>query len=199
MEIFSQLIGVLARVPACIPFLVLPASALALSVCLALAGARRAYAPAACGIAALGFALVAARGDVSAALVYLGASAALFSLFALFLLLPRVVRKRGETREERIYKKFRADLEAPPDVLPPKVCCYGEAATAEESGMRLSYVTSLMNKLKGCKLTPADRLELEAIGRSVEGCRGRALTGEELASLNDRLAAVLKLTAKYKL
>ena len=33
----------------------------------------------------------------------------------------------------------------------------------------------------------------------MDACRGKALTGEELSSLNDCLAAVLKLTAKYKL
>lgn len=200
MEIYLRLIELLSRVPAWIPLIVFPVAALGASLCLALFGGRRFYIPAACAIAACGFALIAAKGELTAAFVYIGAAAVLFVLFSLCFLLPRVRRKRGESRGERIYKKFHEEAERPAaDALPPKVCCFEEPATAEESGMRLVYVTSLINRLKGCKLTPADRLELEALGRSVDGCRGRSLTGEELASLNDCLAAVLKLTAKYKL
>lgn len=200
MEIFLQWIEAFSRVPDAIPFIAVPALALISAIVFALAGLRRAYAPAAGGLYALGIAFVAAKGTVAAAIFYAGVYGVAFLLFACLLFLPHIRKKKGESREERIYRKFREELDAPPaDALPPKVCCYEEPQSAEESGMRLSYATSLMAKLKACKLTPADRLELEALGRSIDACRGKPLTGEELSSLNDRLAGVLKLTAKYKL
>ncbi len=200
MEVFSELVFYLSRTPEWVYLIALPACALVLAIVFALCGLRKIYPFAAAGLALLGAALAAAK-NAAFGLVYCGISCALYLLFALFLLLPAVKKKKRESREERVYRKFHTQLETPsaaPD-LPPKVCCYEEPSTAEESGMRLSYVTTLIAKLKNCKLVPSDRLELEALGHSVDACRGRALTGEELSSLNDCLAAVLKLTAKYKL
>ncbi len=200
MEIFWEFFLLLSRTPEWVYFILLPAIALIFSIAFALCGMRKIYPFAAVGLALLGSSFAAAK-SAGFGLVYGGLFGALYAVFALFLLLPAVKRKRRESREERVYRKFRVDLEepsAPPD-LPPKVCCYEQPATAEESGMRLSYAASLIAKLKSCKLVPADRLELEALSRSVDGCRGKALSKEELSSLNDCLAAVLKLTAKYKL
>ena len=200
MEVFSELVSYLSRTPEWVYLIVLPACALVSAAALALCGLRKVYPFAAAGLAVLGASLAAAK-DAAFGLVYCGISCALYFLFALFLLLPAVKKMKKESREERVYRKFHTELETPPETpdLPPKVCCYEEPSTAEESGMQLSYVTTLIGKLKSCKLIPSDRLELEALGHSVDACRGRALTGEELSSLNDCLAAVLKLTAKYKL
>ena len=60
-------------------------------------------------------------------------------------------------------------------------------------------MTALLAKLKKEKLSPADRLEIEALTRTVEGYRGKSLSEKELHLVNDCLATVLKLTAKYKL
>ena len=200
MEIFSTLVSSLSRTPEWVYLGVLPACALVSAVTFALCGLRKIYPFVAAGLSILGASLAATK-EAAFGFVYCGISATLYLFFALFLLLPAVKRKKKESREERVYRKFHAELETPPEApdLPPKVCCYEEPATAEESGMRLSYVTTLIGKLKNCKLVPSDRLELEALGHSVDACRGRALTGEELSSLNDCLASVLKLTAKYKL
>lgn len=199
MEAFSALIFFLSNTPEWVYLILLPACALVSAAVLALCGLRKIYPFAAAGLALLGASLAAAK-DAAFGFVYCGLACAVYLLFALLLFLPAVKRKK-ESREERVYRKFHTELETPPvqPDLPPKVCCYEEPATAEESGMRLSYVTTLIAKLKNCKLVPSDRLELEALGHSVDACRGRALTGEELSSLNDCLASVLKLTAKYKL
>ncbi len=201
MDTFSKFLSCLAAVPAWVPFVLLPLAVSVLAVLFARLGARRLYPVFAFGFCGLGGALVASFGGATAAAVYCGLSAAFYALCSLFLLLPPAKKKKRESREERIYRKFRVETEPapPPDSLPPKICCYEEPATAEESGMRLAYALSLIAKLKGCKLTPADRLELEALGHALDGCRGKLLAPGELSGLNDTLAAVLKLTAKYKL
>ena len=56
-----------------------------------------------------------------------------------------------------------------------------------------------MGSLRGRELAPADRLELDAVVRTLEDCRGRALTAAEQRTLNDCLSSVLKLSAKYSL
>lgn len=113
-------------------------------------------------------------------------------------LLPK--RKR-ESRDERLYGRFREELEGPmPESkpVPPKVCCFEETGeTAEARGMQLSHVIALLEKLKKEKLTPADRLEVEMLSRSVEGARTRPLTDRQTDDLNDSLSAILRLVAKY--
>lgn len=115
-------------------------------------------------------------------------------------LLPK--RERRESRDERLYGRFREELEEPmPErkPLPPKVCCFEETGgeTAEERGMKLSHVITLLEKLKKEKLTPADRLEVETLSRSVTGAQTRPLTDRQTDDLNDSLSAVLRLVAKY--
>ena len=57
----------------------------------------------------------------------------------------------------------------------------------------------LIGSLREKELTPADRLELDAVVRTLEDCRGKALTAAEQRTLNDCLSSVLKLSAKYSL
>lgn len=117
---------------------------------------------------------------------------------------PIARRKSGKkkSREERVYEKFRADLEEPrKQSAPPKVCCFEEppARPAADSGMQLSHVSALLQKLKREKLSPADRLETDLIAQEVESCAEKPLTPDALERLNDLLATVLRLTAKYRL
>ena len=59
--------------------------------------------------------------------------------------------------------------------------------------------TSILSSGASGRKTPADRLELDAVVRTLEDCRGRALTAAEQRTLNDCLSSVLKLSAKYSL
>ena len=63
----------------------------------------------------------------------------------------------------------------------------------------LTYALSLLGKLRQGELSATDRLEADMLGRTLSVMQGRLLTVEEKNTLNDCLASVLKLTAKYKL
>ena len=80
---------------------------------------------------------------------------------------------------------------------PVKECCFD--AQVQEEAPELAHATALLGKLQKCKLSSADRLEADALARTLSALKGRALTLDEQNTLNDCLASVLKLTAKYKL
>ena len=202
MELFEELIGALARCPAWVPLIALPAATVAAALLFTLLGGRRAYPFIAAALGAAGFALMCCMGELSRAFVYLGLFAALAALCRLLFFFPRPRRRKGSTREERIYERFRGEpLNAglPRAAEPAKVCCFEQPPAQEAEPPELSHALALLEKLRKQKLTAADRLETDVLGRSVRALRGRALTEAEKNTLNDCLASVLKLTAKYQL
>ena len=204
MKGFTDFIALLGGMPVWVSLIVCPAAVVAAAVLFTLFGGRKAYPALAVAIGGAGIALVSTKFSAGETLAYFGLFSALSALLSLLFLFPtvkRAAKRKGESREERIYRKFHEELrEDIPAQLPPKVNCFEEApAPAEESGMRLSYVTTLIGKLTKCRLTPADRLEVDVLDRSVSAYRGKALSESELSTLNDCLASVLKLTAKYQL
>lgn len=211
METFLQLIESIGTgVPDWLPLIFLPCALITVAVIMTVLGGRKLYKYFAASIGGVGFFLLVCIGGVREAFVYLGLYVVLAVLLRLlfFIPLPRTYRKSGRgEREEKIYRKFREALseqvteESGRNVLPAG-CAFEEevpALTAEESGMRFQHVTELLAKLKKEELSAADRLETDALARSVEAFRNKALTEEEMCVLNDCLAAVLKLTAKYQL
>ena len=116
-----------------------------------------------------------------------------FPLTRLLFFIP-FPQKKKKDRDEDIYAAFHAPLdeeellEEAPLVM-----------SAEEGELQLAHVDSLIGSLREKELTPADRLELDAVVRTLEDCRGRALTAAEQRTLNDCLSSVLKLSAKYSL
>ena len=184
-----------------IPVLLVPAA-----IILALMGGRRLYQWIAAVVGILGFSLVCARGNLANAFLYLGLYALVAGIFALLLLIPSVKARKGKKSEDRLYEKFHVELrEKPfgsPPQKPPKVCCFEEEGTAsvEESGLRLEHVGEMLRRLRAAqKLSPTDRLETDALARTLDGFREKRLTPAELNTLNDCLSTVLKLTAKYQL
>ena len=161
-------------------------------------------------LGAAGFLFAFAKNS-ALAFIYLGLFAVLTSLLSLLFLIPapkkREKGKRGQSREEKIYAKFHEELSEKPykprSAMPPKVCCFGGeeegGATARECGMSFSYADSLLEKLRAKNLNAGDRLEAEEILRRLDCYRNKPLNEEERESLNDCLASVLKLTAKYQL
>ena len=103
-------------------------------------------------------------------------------------------QKKKKDRDEDIYAAFHAPLdEGELSEDAPLVM------SAEEGELQLAHVDSLIGSLREKELAPADRLELDAVARTLEDCRGRALTAAEQRTLNDCLSSVLKLSAKYSL
>lgn len=206
MELFLKFIELTGTyVPDWVALIVCPALVGLVAVLLTVFGGRRAYVPCAVALGCAGFFLLCCKNDLTAAFAYLALFSALAGIFALLFLIPCPFRKRvsreekRRARDEAIYEKFHEDLTAPAEE--GESAKEGETpfATAEECGTCLSHVTTLLAKLKKEKLSPADRLETEALTRTVEGFRGKALSEKDLRLMNDCLAAVLKLTAKYKL
>lgn len=204
MEIFLGILDAFAAVPLWIPFLLLPSLFLLYVAAAVLVGGRGAYPYVAAAGCALSFLLLAARGTTAAC-----ADCCLFALYAAalrpLLLIPKpdFSALKRVRREERIYRKFRDPLGSPgTEKTPPKVCKFEEEVSVgspEACGMRLSHAEEMLAKLKKAPLTAADRLEVDTLSRTVASCRGRSLTEDALRLLNDCLASVLKLLAKYKL
>ena len=205
MEIFRQVLEVFAAVPAWVPLILCPALTVASAVAFAVFGGRRAYPVLAGILGAAGVAIMSAAATVGETLCY----AALFSLIScaagLLLLLPKHAKKlRRTSRDERIYQRFRAELSNAPaqasaqPASPAKVCCFEEETPVQEAP-ELSYALSLLDKLRREELAATDRLEADMLGKTLLAMRGRLLTMDEKNTLNDCLASVLKLTAKYKL
>lgn len=202
MELFEGIIDALALLPYWVVFLP-PALLILAAVPLVLFERRKLYTWCAALLGSVGFVLCI--GNLQAAFCFLAMYVALALLLLPLFRLRGMKLKKRESREARIYRKFHKELEGP--VLPerrsgnpPKVCCFEpEPVLPEESGMELGHVIKLLEKLRREKLSSADRLEVDILSRTVDGCKGRALTPSQLDSLNDCLASVLRLTAKYKL
>lgn len=105
-------------------------------------------------------------------------------------------RKNRANREEEIYRKFHVALEMPDEA--PEGAAENVCVGAGE-GVRLQHVLSLLEKLRACNLSASDRLETDAIARTLDVFQGKDMTADDLLIVNDSLASVLKMTAKYKL
>lgn len=175
---------------------------------LVLIGKRRAYPYVAVIIGACGAFLITCVQLEAGGLLYVVMYLSMFVVAALgfsaLLFIPTPRRHKKDDAEE-LHEKFHLDLTEQPleetDGRPPKVCCFEDAPAAPLAAeeLRLSHVSSLIEKLRASKLSATDRLELDALSHTVDGYKGRPLSPEEASSLNDCLATVLKLTAKYKL
>ena len=209
MEIFHKMIdGIGKGVPAWLPLILLPSLLAAIAVALTLFGGRKFYRYFAWLLGGIGFFFVICIDDLKGAFVFLGLYIVLAAALRLLFFIPCPLKKhkkdRGE-REERIYRKFRELLteqawETEQRAMPlPGDFEQEPHATAEEYGAHLSHAIELLSQLKNMELSPTDRLETDALSRSVEALRGKPLGEEETGVLNDCLASVLKLTAKYKL
>ena len=110
MQLFRELIALLARTPAWVPLILCPALLVAAAVLVTLLGGRRAYPVFAVLFGGAGAVLLACLGTVAETLVYLGLYAVLAALLRCLLFLPRPRRAdRSTSRDERIYKQFRGE------------------------------------------------------------------------------------------
>lgn len=193
MKEFSELLQLIGnKVPDLVSLIVCPAVLLVAALLLAIFGKKRAYAPLAVGLGGAAAFLVGCEVGANGVLfVYVAAYTAFAALLSLLFLIP--FRGHGKKdRTDELYEKFHVPLDVPAEA----------EERAEEGGeedMRLEHALSLLEQLKGCSLSASDRLEADALGSTLESCKGRALGEEEERRINDCLATILKLTAKYKL
>ena len=209
MEFLQKTVDLFAKAPDWAYLYLLPALIIASAVAFVFSPQRRWYFCAATVFSAAGFVLVYAQNPATA-FIYLGAVVALSALLTLLFLIPRPTRREKGVKKSRVdalYEKFREELSekpyAPRADMPPKVCRFErdhiEGATATEQGVSLSYADSLLERLRAKDLNAGDRLETEELSRRLDYYRDKPLTESERSTLNDCLASILKLTAKYQL
>ncbi|MBR2341000.1 MAG: hypothetical protein IKA72_01145 [Clostridia bacterium] len=92
-----------------------------------------------------------------------------------------------------IRERLRGELQSETEKKPQP-----NAVLMKDLDVRLDYTRKTVAKLKALQLTPADRLEVNRISKTVTFyALKNALSPSETRSLNDCFARLLKLTAKY--
>lgn len=90
----------------------------------------------------------------------------------------------------------------PAEGMPAKVLCCEEKEEREtevEKDVRLGHIFGVLERLKQLPLSPGDRLEAEKAQQLLTAYRAkRTLCAKEAETLNDILAALLKMMAKYQ-
>lgn len=187
---FCELIG--AGLPDLLSLLLFPALLVVAGLLLAVFRKEKAYLPLAVGLGGAGTFLAACEAkDALQAIAYLALFAACAALVKLIFLIPFRTKGGAQSHADDLYRKFALPLEVQEEEE--------LSEEGEEDGLRLGHATELLEALEKCDLSASDRLEADALAHTLDAYRGRALTAEETRSLNDCLASILKLTAKYKL
>lgn len=196
MNYLEKWIGICSKIPDFAALLICPALLFLVALLLFSFGGRKFYPPLAIVLGGIGMFLVFCK-DVSSSFGYCFLFTAFAGLLSLIFFLPTGKRGRKENHaQEEMYKKFAQPLEISYDEpTEEEEACYDR----EESGLRLGHTLDLLDRLKKTELEASDRLEADALSHTLESYREKELTAEEMRSLNDCLATVLKLTAKYKL
>lgn len=184
--------------------LAIPAAAWAagMAACLAKRGGNVRwflYLAAGCDLSAAAFACYAfARPALPSA----AAEAAFAGMLGLYGLLLLAAKKRQAKKKRRLSPEefFGNEPPEPPALRESGAgmhCERGQAARPAQ-GVRLDYVLSVAERLLSLPLGAGDRLEAEKMNTLLEVYRGKEkFTAEECAALNDILAALLKMMAKY--
>ena len=156
-------------------------------------------------------ALYLCRGDLQDAApvlaLFLCAKVFYLLLYGALCLVPPRKRERAKRRrlpappeeEEAGFQPGPAPEAAPP--RPPKVRCFSEGArVCVEKDVRLEHIFSVLDRLKEMPLGAGDRLEAQKMEELLRVYRAKTeLSAAEADALNDILAALLKMMAKYDL
>ena len=207
-QLLQKILDLLAVIPDWVYLYLMPALIAGAAVGFIFAPQRRWYLCPATVLTALGT-LMAYAASKPLSVIYLGALVILCALLCLLFLIPAPKKTEKDVKKSRLdamYEKFHEELSekpyAPGQAMPPKECCFeqeDEGMTAEASGMSLDYADSLLNRLHATDLSAGDRLEVKELSARLDYYRNKALYENERNALNDCLAAILKLTAKYQL
>lgn len=174
---------------------------------------RGAYLALSSACAALFAALFPAAGEpaVPALCVALAAWAVYALLFCVLLFIRRrkrrPERRKGPSRAGEEEEEERTEgqegtprLSAPVPELPRKVRCFaqgGRVVVGED--VRLGHAFSVLERLLSLPLGAGDRLEAQKAEDLLSVYRGKGeLSAEEARALNDVLASLLKMLAKYE-
>ncbi len=188
MDAFDLLAGALAGIPDWALFFV-PALLLLYTLATVLFGGRQVYPYVAFSLIVLAAVLGAGRG-AAVDLIYVGLTASVggMSRMVLSLTPPRAKNRRECTPRFEDIQTARAESAAGevPAYIPVEKC-----------GIDMAHAREYLQRLRRAPLSAGDRLEVDVLGRSLESMNKAALTGEELVRINESLAALFKIAAKY--
>lgn len=199
MEVIYKFTDALCKLPEILAMTAAPILLIVFAFIFAAFGWKQAYPWLCIGLSALGFMLTGAR-DLSGGFLYLSMMVVLSALLQLLFLIP-FGREAKQDRGEELYEKFHRPLDVSEEELCPEEGEEPALDSSEEEGgeLRLSHARELLETLKKSELSASDRLEVDALSRKIDGFDEKELSADETRTLNDCLATILKLTAKYKL
>ena len=197
MEVIYKITDAFCKIPEVLSLTAAPILLIVCGFIFAAFGWKRAYPWLCVGLSAAGFALTGAR-DLSGGLIYLSLMVVLGALGRLFFLIP-FGRGTKKERGDELYEKFHRPLDVSEEELALEDEPDQEPVLEEGSELRLSHARELLETLKKSELSASDRLEADALSRTLDGFDEKELSFDETRTLNDCLATILKLTAKYKL
>ena len=142
-------------------------------------------------------AVLAGSGDLLPSLALACAAKAVCVPLSALLGMPM----RPRRREVTVYEEELPEEPAEPAPLrPAKVCCFdGEERVLVDRDVRLSHINALLERLRGMKLGAGDRLETEKAADLLSVYGGKvSLSAAEADALNDLMASLLKMLARYE-
>ena len=138
------------------------------------------------------------------------ALAGVFRIFSLFFFLIPKEKKKKVKKMSKKTKKILSEISEREEVSesereatekPRKICCFPGEESEQESKMedvRLDYAFSIVDRLRALPLGAGDRLETEKAGELLSVYKNKGgVNTKEAETLNDILASLLKMMAKY--
>ena len=155
-------------------------------------------------------ALYLCRGDLQDAApvlaLFLCAKVVYLLLYGAVCLVPAQKREKAKKKPRLPAAEEEEELFAPPvsesdPPRPQKVRCYSEGArVCVDKDVRLEHIFSVLERLKEMPLGAGDRLEAQKMEEMLRVYRAKTeLSAAEADALNDILASLLKMMAKYDL
>ena len=156
-------------------------------------------------------ALYLCRGDLQDAApvlaLFLCAKVVYLLLYGAVCLVPAQKKEKTKKKPRLPAAAEEEELFAPPPVpesdppRPQKVRCYSEGARVYvDKDVRLEHIFSVLERLKEMPLGAGDRLEAQKMEELLRVYRAKTeLSAAEADDLNDILASLLKMMAKYDL
>ena len=193
MDLFYGISEAFALIPDWISFFIVLPAVLVLACVEGGTGGKRRTLFSLIDGALLGIGAVLLAGKGSARIVLFGGS------FVLLTALRPLAVRGSELAAGCVKRKKPTRCEMLTDSrYPPKICRF-EEPSSDMPYVETSYAEELLLRLARLDLSPSDRMEQEALSRSLLALKKRPLDAEESSRLNDALASTLKLAARYKL
>lgn len=192
MSFFHDVVSAFGAIPDW-ALLAVPSALVLYTLATALFGGRRAYPYVSFALIALAAMLGAGRGAM-ADLVFTGLCAFVGAVARLVLnLVPAAV----SVRQREAHAPQPADASAYTARLESAAVEAPVYIPISQCNLDMVHAEEYLQRLRRAPLTAGDRLEVDVLAHSLESANRAALTPEELVRINESLAAMFKIAAKY--